>query len=130
MKQKFRVLGELESEVMDLLWRSEPMAVKEVAERLARSRAYNTVQTTLDRLYRKGMLRRDKQSHAFVYEPRISAAEYHGEILSNVVAELLPKNSEPVLSRFVDMAGDADLENLERLEKLIQAKREKQRGKG
>jgi predicted transcriptional regulator len=129
LKTKVPILGDLEAEVMGILWETAPMSVKDVALRLERTRAYNTVQTTLDRLHRKRLLRRDKQSHAFMYEPLMSNADYHREILSSVVADLLPQSREPVLATFVELAADADMENLERLEKLIQAKRKREHRK-
>ena len=127
--KRLPVLGELEAEIMGIVWRSAPVTVKDVAARLSRERAYNTVQTTLDRLYRKFLLSREKESHAFVYTPRINRAEYHRQLLASVVGELLPKDREPVLAAFVEMAGDADLQNLERLERLIRAKRKIERGR-
>ena len=126
--KRLPVLGELEAEVMGIVWRSAPVTVKDVAARLSRERAYNTVQTTLDRLYRKSLLSREKESHAFVYTPRIDRAEYHRQLLASVVGDLLPQDREPVLAAFVEMAGDADLQNLERLESLIRAKRKAERG--
>lgn len=112
---------------MKIVWELERVTVKDVLARLARERAYNTVQTTLDRLYRKSLLERDKQSHAFVYTPRISRADYHRGLISILVGELLPEERAPVLAAFVDMAVDADVSNLDRLEKLIEAKRKRKR---
>ena len=120
-------LGDLEAEVMNIAWRGKPVTVKDVAGLLVRERAYNTVQTTLDRLHRKGFLRREKQSHAFVYTPRLDRAEYHRALLAGLVDELLPASGEPVLAAFVDLAADADHENLKRLEVLIKAKRKEEK---
>ncbi len=122
-------LGELEDEVMRIAWELQRVTVKDVMGELGRERAYNTVQTTLDRLFRKNLLAREKQSHSFVYTPQISRADYHRGLISKLVGELLPKQRAPVLAAFVDMAGDADLENLDRLEKLIEAKRKSKRGR-
>jgi predicted transcriptional regulator len=122
-------LGELEEEVMAIVWESEGVTVKDVLARLARERAYNTVQTTLDRLFRKALLRREKHSHSFVYTARVGRADYHRGLIATLVGELLPKERAPVLAAFVDIAADADLENLDRLEKLIEAKRKAKRGR-
>ncbi len=56
---------------MEVLWkRAEAMAVREVCARLdGETLAYTTVMTTLDRLYKKGLLRREKDGTAFVYQP-------------------------------------------------------------
>jgi predicted transcriptional regulator len=118
-------LGDLEEEVMKIVWDREHVTVKDVMARLARDRAYNTVQTTLDRLYRKSLLRRDKQSHAFVYTPQVSRADYHRNLISTLIGQLLPEERAPVLAAFVDMAADYDLDNLDRLEQLIESKRKR-----
>ena len=125
--KRLPVLGDLEAEVMKIAWSTSPVSVKDVMCRLSRERAYNTVQTTLDRLYGKLLLVREKQSHAFIYTPRLTRAEYHRMLLVSVVGELLPRDHEPVLAALVEMAGDADLKNLERLEHLIQARRQAER---
>ena len=38
--------------------------------------AYNTVQTGLERLSDRGLLRRERSGNAFVYRPAVSEAEY------------------------------------------------------
>lgn len=121
--KRVKTLGELEAEVMSIVWSHSPVTVKDVSDRLSRERAYNTVQTTLDRLYRKDLLLREKQSHAFVYRPRLDRAEYHRHVMSGFFRELLQNERGSVLAAFVDTAADADIENLKRLEELIQTKR-------
>jgi predicted transcriptional regulator len=113
-------LGELEQEVMTLAWKRGAVTVKDVLAALERDRAYNTVQTTLDRLFKKGLLEREKVSHSFVYRPHMTRIEFHRALIANLVGELQPKERAPVLAAFVDAAGDADLD---RLEQLIEAKR-------
>jgi hypothetical protein len=54
-----RGFGELEQAIMDEVWAAEePLPVREVRERLRPERelAYNTVQTVMEILYRKGWL--------------------------------------------------------------------------
>ena len=122
------LLGALESEVMDIVWTDGDVTVHSVSERLRKPRAYTTVQTTLERLLKKGILARTKQSHAFVYSPRMDRAEY----TARVIEKLFPRpTGEAVLSAFVDLAASADPKNLERLEALIEARRRSNRpGKG
>ncbi len=119
------LLGELEEDVMKVVWERDGVTVNDVMAALERERAYNTVQTTLDRLFRKGLLGRDKQGHAFVYRALVSHADYHRGLISTLVTELLPADRAPVLAAFVDLAAAADLENLDRLEQLIAAKRKR-----
>lgn len=113
------VLGALEADVMEIVWASEPITVHEVRGKLKKARAYTTVQMTLDRLFRKGLLAREKKSHAFVYSARCDRAGYHRLVMESV----LPKPGEAILTAFVDLAASADPDNLERLEALIDARK-------
>jgi predicted transcriptional regulator len=124
-----RVLGELELLVMDLrvmdaLWDEHPQSVRAVQGRLARPKlAYTTVMTTLDRLYKKGLLARDKVGIAFVYRPAIDRDEYQRRVVEAALSPLLEQAAGTVLAAFVDVAADVSVENLDRLQKLIAARR-------
>ncbi|NUU24819.1 MAG: BlaI/MecI/CopY family transcriptional regulator [Streptomycetaceae bacterium] len=68
-------LGELEEQVMLRLWAAgRPLAVREVRDELLPERdlAYTTVMTVLDKLHRKGVLRRRMHGRAYRYEPVLS----------------------------------------------------------
>lgn len=112
---------------MEELWRSGARAVRDVCSHLTGGPplAYTTVMTTLDRLYKKGLLKRHKDGTAFVYEPALTRDEYRCRIVERTVSGLMEKSSEadPVLAAFVDAAADVDEENLKRLEKLIAERR-------
>jgi predicted transcriptional regulator len=119
-------LGPLEREVMDFLWgRSAATSVREVYERFRRSKeiAYTTLMTTLDRLFRKGLLRRTKEGRTFLYSPKYSRREFRALFLRDVVDALLGRVAEPVLSHFVDVVSDKDEKLLKRLEELVSEKR-------
>lgn len=71
-------LGDLESVVMETLWRTdEPMKVRHVLEDLSTSRvlAYTTVMTVLDNLHRKGWVHRERDGKAYRYSPAFSREE-------------------------------------------------------
>jgi predicted transcriptional regulator len=120
-----QVLGELEAEVMSLLWEQPSQTVVEVEERLRRKReiAHTTVLTTLDRMHRKGYLSREKQGKAFVYSPRYTREEFEHALAQEVLGALLGGLGEPVLSAFVDLIGE-DSAKLSQLEALIKQRRE------
>lgn len=113
------LLGVLEAELMEIVWDRAPVTVHDVRAKLKKDRAYTTVQMTLDRLFRKGLLTREKESHAFVYTPVCDRAGYHRRVMESV----LPEPGEAILSAFVDLAASADPENLKRLEELIEARK-------
>lgn len=118
------VLGELESAVMETLWTNSQQTVNEVEERLRNKReiAHTTVLTTLDRMYRKGYLNREKQAKAFVYAPRYSREEFERMLAQEVLGALIGQFTEPALSTFVDLIGD-NPGALDQLEAKIREKR-------
>jgi predicted transcriptional regulator len=120
------VLGELEAAVMEVLWREPGQTVNEVEERLRHKReiAHTTVLTTLDRMYHKGYLLREKQGKAFVYTPRYTREEFERGVAQEVLGALLGQFTEPALSAFVDLVGE-DSETLDHLEEMIREKRRK-----
>jgi predicted transcriptional regulator len=115
------LLGELEAAVMDQLWSHGPVDVKTVHAAIGRKRriTLNTVQSTMERLHRKGLLDREKVSHAYVYNPRLSREAFGARVVEEVVSQVLGGETEPMLAAFVDVAARAGAEQLERLEQLI-----------
>jgi predicted transcriptional regulator len=112
---------------MEIVWQGESFTVREVMARIKRKPAYTTVMTTLDRLFKKGLLERDKDGVAFVYRAAMSRDEYHHAVVAEAVGGLLASAAEPVLAAFVDTAANLDEANLRRLEALI-ASRRRRRG--
>jgi predicted transcriptional regulator len=118
-------LGPLELKVLEVLWeRNRAATVRSVQPSFPRL-AYTTLMTTLDRLYRKGVLRRFRLGRAFGYEPRCSRDELFGQMMSGTVAELLATggDSTVLLSTLVEAVGHADTELLDELEALVRAER-------
>jgi predicted transcriptional regulator len=117
-RRALRSLGDLESAIMRVVWASpEPVSVREVHAGLGprRKLAYTTVMTVLDRLWRKGFLRRTTRGRAYEYTPALSEAEYTARLMH----ELLGKASDRVgaLAYFVRgmrQADEAELRDLAR----------------
>jgi len=119
---------------MEILWERGESSVHDVVEKLRRPRAYTTVMTTLDRLFKKGFLERRKVDRAFLYAPRLSRSEWERERADDLVAGFL-SGSRPsgqlLISSLVEAVGQHDETLLDELEKKIKAKRQAldQRGK-
>jgi len=124
-------LGPLEISVMEVVWRSGTGNVREVVEKLDRDLAYTTVMTTMDRLYKKGLLDRIKCERAFVYSPRISKQEWERQRTDDLLAGFLAGTApsrDLLLSCLVDAVGEHDPNLLDQLEQKIQSKRRKLSG--
>jgi predicted transcriptional regulator len=119
-------LGTLEQQVLDVVWEVGSASVRDVHARLTPALAYTTVMTTLDRLYRKGLLTRRKEARAFVYAGATSREELQEILASEVLAGLLSNRltaPHPLLSNFVEAIGDQDRRLLDELERLVKEKR-------
>lgn len=122
-------LGDLETAVMDIAWQHASVTAREVCDRMTgrRERAYTTVMTTLDRLHRKGLLRRRKDGPAWRYEASCTKPEYQRALADALAAKILSEHGDAALSAFVDAAEKVDRVLLEKLAKLIQARRKERR---
>ncbi len=111
---------------MEVLWTAGQSSVRDVVDRLDRKLAYTTIMTTLDRLFKKGMLDRQKSERAFLYLPRLSSQEWERQRAGDLVAGFLagPQPSrELLLSSLVDAVGQHDAVLLDQLEEKIRKKR-------
>ena len=122
------LLGELESAVMNHLWSGGEGEAKAVHARLGKRRGItlNTVQSTLKRLFEKGLLEREKVSHAHVYAARVTREEFHRGLLDELVGDLMHTGAEAIVSAFVDLADRAGPSTLARLEQLVAERRKQQ----
>lgn len=117
-------IGPLEERVLELLWRGRgERSVREVQQQLGDGLAYTTVMTTLDRLFKKGLLARRRSGRAFRYAPRTSREALAAGLLRQWLDRLLPgAHARPLLASFVDAVGEHDRELLAELERLVRNK--------
>jgi predicted transcriptional regulator len=121
-------LGVLERDVLGVLWAQADLAVRDVQSRLDRPVAYTTVMTTLDRLFKKGILQRRQDGRAYLYSAAVTPQELRASIAGHVLSSILQSphaEAGPVLSNLVESVGQQDggPELLQRLESLVREKR-------
>lgn len=112
-----RGFGELETVVMDQLWSLGGAAtVREVLEKLQVDRviAYTTVLSTMDNLYRKGHLTRERIGKAHRYHAVLSHAEHTASLMRQALNS--DEDSEAVLTHFV---GEMSEDELSRLQQVL-----------
>src|SRR5262250_2255070 len=105
--------GGLEAAIMDVVWAADaPLRVREVADQLNRDRslAFNTVQTVMDNLHRKGWLTRRKAGRAYLYVAERSREQY----VAGLLGEALAVASDPAatLVRLVESMDPAEIAQL------------------
>ena len=119
-----RGFGELEAAIMDRIWSAgRPLLVREVQQALRPERAYNTVWTVTEILYRKGWLTREKDGRAYRYQATVSRAEY----AAGLMGEALAASADPAatLWSFAGRISPAEAEQLRQA--LEQARRAEER---
>ena len=124
-KSALEQLGKLESELMERIWARGEITVRDLHLEVGSRLAYTTVMTTLDRLYKKGLLQRRKLGKAFYYLPTMTQEGYHGRLTQHLLGMVLEDGADKniVLSSFVDAVSETNRKLLDELDQLLKAKR-------
>lgn len=89
--RELEALARSELEVLKVLWDEGPATVRQALERLhgrGRRVAYTTVQTFLNRLEAKGLVRSDKSDLAHIFHARVKKEKVLRSRLRDVVEQL------------------------------------------
>lgn len=119
------LLGELEKQVLQYLWCSSGVDVKQVHAELSKQRnsSVNTVQSALERLFKKGLLRREKQGHAYLYSAEIARDELIAKLIDSVAGDFVNKGESSLVAAFSSVSTKMDEDQLDQLEQLIEIQR-------
>ncbi len=118
-------LGPFEQQVLREIWARGNATVRELVEGGNMRQAYTTVMTTMDRLYKKGLLDRVADGRAFRYTPRRTAEELQRDAAIDGIGQLLASGdaSSLPLSYLVEALSAQDAQLLDELQLLIERKR-------
>jgi predicted transcriptional regulator len=114
-------LHELESEVMEEIWRREKATVRDVLEALnkgRKKRAYTTIMTIMGRLYGKGLLSRERLGKPDIYSPVMARDAYLHARAEAEVQELVDEFGEVALAQFAAQMDRLDPKRLKELRQL------------
>lgn len=119
------LLGPLEQDVMDVVWRLGDATVRDVHDVLAerRSIAYTTVMTTMTRLAAKGHLQRDTTGLAHRYTAAVDREAYARTTVGSLLTWLLERYPEPAAAYLAEVVDDADELSLETLRSAVARRR-------
>jgi predicted transcriptional regulator len=123
------LLGPLEQDVMEVVWRLGESTVRDVHAELAaiRTIAYTTVMTTMSRLATKGLLERDTAGLAHRYRPAVSREHYARHAVGDVLSWLLERYPEPAVAYLADVVDDVDDVTLDELRAAVARRRRDER---
>ena len=121
--KKPKHLTALEWEIMNVIWQSDrfPITVRQVLERAypKGEKAYTTVQTIMNNLTEKGLLKREKIGPVNVYNPAISADTAQRKETFRFVEKVF-NGSFFSLANFLLSSGRLSREELEQLKNMLE----------
>jgi BlaI family penicillinase repressor len=109
-------LGELEREILSIVWRLGDATADQVRESLERPLKDSTIRTVLRRLEEKGYLAHSIDNRTFVYRPAQSPQKVAGRAVQRIVDWFCAGSVEDLLVGMVDskVVSRAELERLAR----------------
>ncbi len=120
-------LGDLQLQVMDIVWRLGSTTVAQAHEAMSESRklAYTTVLTTLRGLERRGMVQHEQVGKAYVYEAVVSREQYAEASVGKLVADLFDGRAEGLLCHLLgaEKVTESDLADIRRMVATKQGRR-------
>lgn len=99
-----KVLGELESEIMEIIWgQKDAVSVKVVIEILSKKRqiAYTTVMTIMTRLANKGILVRHLSGTSYLYKPKVTKEQFVARAAHTIFSSAVSTLGDEVLAHFI-----------------------------
>jgi predicted transcriptional regulator len=112
-------LGELEADIMSVVWGIGSASVKDVFEELYPEKrlAYTTIMTVMSRLANKGVLKQDRSGTAYLYTPNVSKEDMAKAMINQVVDKVLSGNPYPALLLMLERCdfGPSEIESIRQL---------------
>lgn len=101
-------LGARELSVLELMWTQHDCSSQDVHAALpGRDISLSTVQSTLERLCRKGLVSRSKQGRAYRYRAELSREQLIGGLMRDLADDLAGGRLAPMVSGFIEYVADA-----------------------
>jgi len=101
-------LGPLEKEILEIVWKKDQLAVRQVLLDLNQTRsnsdklAYTTVMTIMKRLVDKSVLVRKKSGRSFLYTAKKAKPQFVKLVVKQTIQSLVDRFGEPAIAAFVD----------------------------
>ncbi len=119
-------LGPLEEQLMRLMCATGKATVRDVVLSLNHQFAYTTIMSTMDRLYHKGLLRRESDRKAFVYYPAMTGRQLEAQLARDLITAFLAcgsKSTVMLAAALVDSLAAYDANLLDEVAAEIRARR-------
>lgn len=123
-------LTPVEWEIMETIWQlGGAPSVRDVMEHAfpEGEKAYTTVQTVMNILHKKGLLKRKKQGLVFFYKPTKSREQMVKLEMSQLVSRMF-KGSVPAFANYLIKSENITLEEIEKIKVLLDEKEAELKG--
>lgn len=117
-----RFLGELEKEVMEIIWQStKPITVRLVFEAISKMRkiAYTTVMTIMGRLVKKGYLKTESSGKAYTYKALLSKDKFLTKVSRQIIKNLVSSFGDTAIAHFAQELEKIPADKKQKLVKLL-----------
>lgn len=105
-KPRTPTLGGRELDVMKILWRGEAQSAQEVLQASGElDLSLSTIQSTLERLYRKELVSRQKTGRFFIYRATVSRSAVISQLMGDIAEQFGEGDMGPMISGFVSFIG-------------------------
>lgn len=121
-----KVLGELESEIMKIIWQSKgPISVRVVTQGLQKKRqiAYTTVMTIMGRLVKKSLLKCKKEGKAYTYQSSYSKDRFLTRVSRQVIKNFIASFGDVAVAHFAEEIDRLEPVKRKNLTKLLKEAR-------
>ncbi len=121
-------LGQLQRDVMEIVWERGEATVHQVRAALDRKRqlAYTTILTTLQKLERAGWLDHRPEGKSYVYFPTYTRQQAGAGSVKRFVKRVFDGNAVAMFQHLIQ-EGDLSESDLNELRKMIEEKRKEKR---
>lgn len=118
-------LGELERCLLEWMWGREWVDVRaaHAAHAGDANRSPKTLQSTLERLVRKGLAERRREGRAFAYRAIVPREVFLPRALEDAIEQMPGRDPHSLLAAFVDLADRMEEAGLDELERLVAERR-------
>ena len=115
-------LGELEQQIMDIVWERKQCSAREVLTKLEKNKklAYTTVATILQRLYEKGLVKRTDDNSGYIYSPKLSKESYSRNIAQSFLKKFINSFGDTAIASFAQSVDRLPAKKREYFLKLLE----------
>ncbi len=123
-KKSIAELGDLQREIMEILWDMGGGPVHEVREMLKKKRdlAYTTILSSMQKLEKKGWLKHNRKGKNYIYIPVLTREEESARSLRSFIDDVFQGDPLNMFQHFIDYPDWSD-EDLKEIRRMVKKRR-------